>query len=626
MSPEKIRGIISDLPRDNPAECEGLIRKLYKRITSSQDTDEKENLLDELEDVAYRGLQEDLMKMLEENGLRLEALPLVVRCVTSRGELAKYLYSHSKEDLKKEDLANVDQRLRPHLEVLGGLISEGIDSTKEWVKRLCRKAPSFKVLSRLESSELQSYCQGADDGEMDQVRQLVKTVTLNEKEKLPDVPQDDRLVQNSKSTKAVDKANLKEAKELMNEAKTMATDKLKTAKKTNDKTEKIEGTIELPPDSFEQNQVQSDQMFQKIDQIKEQCSAVVESNEISKNAVEVISKASGGKALFGIYHSEYEVPKPPARPLLLPPKDVSLTSPSITTVTNCMKFSAQGAAADYIQTVESVNTNIGHAIAVSEGLLFGEVQGACGSGRQKRSHGSVREWSTSASVLHYIRMPTKSFQLEHNQIQLSESAKEMARSIAQETDKLRRQEMARIFLQRYGSHFPAGTQTLGGVFFSIADAESKKAKKKFELIRAAAGYLKEKISLAFRGDLGIGVSTAGEHSGSKGSNVGEHNERCGEFVTFSVRSIGPTTTDHDTFHKLLSDNSTWALIDRGPVQGYIPVWELLKDLGNEYETAADVLEKIWQCDEEKKKNRKIAKDELLLMKEDFLATVRMAKL
>ena len=381
MSPKKIRGKIRDLPRDNPAECEGFIRKLYKSITSLQDSDEKENLLDELETVACWGLQKDLKKMLKENGLHLEALPLVVRSMANTGELAEYLYSHSKEDLEKEGLASVNKRLRPHLEVLGGLIAEGIDSTKEWVKRLSGKVPSFKVLSRLESSELQSYCQGADDGEMDQVRQLVKTVTLNEKEKLPDVPQDDRLVQNSKSTKAVDKANLKEAKELMNEAKTMATDKSETAKKTSNKTEKIEGTIEQPPDWYEQDQLQSDQMFQQIDQIKEQCNEVVESDKICKNAVGMISKASAGKALFGIYHSEYEVPKPAARPLLLPPTDVSLTSPSITTNTNYMKFSTQGAATDYSQTVESVNTNIGLAMAGFEGLLFGEIQGVCGSER-----------------------------------------------------------------------------------------------------------------------------------------------------------------------------------------------------------------------------------------------------
>ena len=179
MSPKKIRGKICDLPRDNPAECEGFIRKLYKSITSLQDSDEKENLLDELETVACWGLQKDLKKMLKENGLHLEALPLVVRSMANTGELAEYLYSHSKEDLEKEGLASVNKRLRPHLEVLGGLIAEGIDSTKEWVKRLSGKAPSFKVLSRLESSELQSYCQGADDGEMDQVRQLVQTVKFN---------------------------------------------------------------------------------------------------------------------------------------------------------------------------------------------------------------------------------------------------------------------------------------------------------------------------------------------------------------------------------------------------------------------------------------------------------------
>ena len=157
-------------------------------------------------------------------------------------------------------------------------------------------------------------------------------------------------------------------------------------------------------------------------------------------------------------------------------------------------------------------------------------------------------------------------------------------------------------------------------------SKSKKATKKFEPMRAAAGYLKEQMSIGFRGAFGTRGSSAGEHSWSEGSNVGKHNESCGEFITYSVRSIGPTTTNPHTFRKLLSDNSTWALIDRGPVEGYIPVWELLKDLGSEYETAADVLEKIWQCDERKKKYRKIAKDELLLMKEDFFATVRMAKL
>ena len=629
MSPEKIRGEIRDLPRDNPAKCEGLIRKLYKRITSLQDYVERENLLDELEGVACWGLQEDLEKMLKENGLHLEALPLVVRYLTNTGQLAEYLYRHSEEDLEKEGLASVNKRLRPHLEVHGGLIAEGIDVTKEWVKRLCEKAPSLKVLSRLESSELQSYCQGADDGEMDQVRHLVETAKFNGKKKPPDVPQDDGLVQDTKATKAVDEANLKKAKELMNEAKTMATDKSETAKKAvNDKIKLIMETIELPLEWFNQDQMQPDQMFQQLDQIIDQCSAVVESDEIYKNAVEMITKASAGKALFGIYHSEYEVPKPAGRPLLLPPTDVSLTNPSISKDMKYMKFSSQGAATDYIRTVESLNTNIGLAIAGLEGLLFGEVQGARGSEQQKQFHNSFKEFSTSASVLHYTRTPTRSFLLERNQIKLCESAKEMARSIVQDTeiDKVQQQDMAREFFKRFGSHFPAGAQTLGGVFFSIADAESKGVKEKFELMKAATDYLKVKMSAGFLGVFNIGRSISGEYTWYKGSNEGKYKERRDKVFTYSVRSIGPTATNNITFQKLLSYNSTWALIDRGPVEGYIPVWELLKDLGGVYKTAADVLKEIWQCDENKRKVRKIAKDELLLMKEGFIAGVRMAKL
>ena len=629
MCPEKIRGEISDLPRDNPAESESLIRKLYKRISSLQDTGEKENLLDELEGVAIWGLQEDLKKMLKENGLHPEALPLVLKYLTNTGELAEYLYRHSEEDLEKEGLASVNKRLRPHLEVLGGLIAEGVDVTKEWVKRLCKKAPSFKVLSRLESSKVQSYCQGADDGEMDQVRKLVETAKFNGKKKPPNVSQDDGLVQNTKATKAVDEANLKKAKELMNEAKILATDKSETAKKTvNDKIKLIMERMELPLDWFKQDQMQPDQMFQQLDQIIDQCSAVVESDEIYKNAVEMITKASAGKALFGIYHSEYEVPKPAGRPLLLPPTDVSLTNPSISKDMKFMKFSAQGAAADYIQTVESLNTNIGLAKAGLSGLLFGEVQGARGSEQQKQFHGSFEEQLTSVSVLHYIRTPTRSFLLERYQINLCESAREMARSIVQDTemDKVQQQKRARLFLQRFGSHFPAGVQTLGGVFFSIADAESEGATKKFELVEAATDYLKVKMSAGFLGVFNIGRSISGEYTWYKGSNEGKYKERRDKVFTYSVRSIGPTATNNITFQKLLSYNSTWALIDRGPVEGYIPVWELLKDLGSEYETAANVLEEIWQCDEKERKARKIAKDELLLLKENIIAGVRMAKL
>ena len=43
------------------------------------------------------------------------------------------------------------------------------------------------------------------------------------------------------------------------------------------------------------------------------------------------------------------------------------------------------------------------------------------------------------------------------------------------------------------------------------------------------------------------------------------------------------------------------MIDRGPHEASIPIWELLRNLGGSYEDAAQVLEATWDEEEEKKK-------------------------
>ena len=52
------------------------------------------------------------------------------------------------------------------------------------------------------------------------------------------------------------------------------------------------------------------------------------------------------------------------------------------------------------------------------------------------------------------------------------------------------------------------------------------------------------------------------------------------------------------FSKLLANNSTWALIDRGSKLAYIPIWELIRELDCDFQVAADILEKTWIKDEE----------------------------
>ena len=129
------------------------------------------------------------------------------------------------------------------------------------------------------------------------------------------------------------------------------------------------------------------------------------------------------------------------------------------------------------------------------------------------------------------------------------------------------------------------------MFFSIADAESKTKTETSTLTEAAVIHLKTQIAAGFlSGALGIEGSAIGEYSSAGGRGEGNHSKSNPESFTYSVKSMGPAATNPVTFFKLLSYNSTWALIDRGIVKGYyIPVWELLRrDLGSEYEAAANV--------------------------------------
>ena len=269
-----------------------------------------------------------------------------------------------------------------------------------------------------------------------------------------------------------------------------------------------------------------------------------------------------------------------------------------------MKFSAKGTAAEYVRTVESSSTNIGIGVAGFYGLFVGEVQGGYGHESGSQVDHSVKSSTTSASVLQYIRTAKKTFQLERHQLNISLTARRMAKAITQDAkaNAAKSEKSARIFMDRYGSHFPAGVQTLGGVFFSIADAESKSTTDTFKLTETAVDHLNAQISFGFlSGAFEIGASVTGEHTTGSGKTDEKHETSDSERFTYSVKSMGPPATNPSTFHKLLSYNSTWALIDRGSFEGYIPVWELIRDLGKEFEGAVSVLEEAWCKDEKARK-------------------------
>ena len=636
QSYEKILGEIRKIPESDPSKSEGQVRQLEKMISTFHNSELKDQLLHELNGVSCRGLGEHLKTMVENTGLASEALTLVSKFLTTVPELAQHLYLTSKDVLNGEGLGMVKRRLGPNLEVLGGLKARGIDITKPWVKRLTDKVPSLHSLSRLSAEELESLCTTPDEtkkaeelpnstdtegsgkptesedegekaskGELEVVRQLGKVAEAYNRQTSA-VPPDLKLPSENPDTKAVDEEKLRKAKELMNEAKAMATEQSEEAKKaTKEKMSEMMEVLELPSDWCKQDTVDTpEQLLKDLGGIIDQYSSIAEAAESYKNDLEVVAKASGGRALRGIYYSKYASPQSAGRPVILMPSNVTLTNPDDAMKIRYLKFQESRAAANYVHTVKSSSTSIGFAVAGFYGGFVGEVKGAYSTEEHRDETRSSKTYSTSASVLQYIWTAKKCFQIEQEQMKLAESAKLMANCISKvsEKDAEKRKATARRFMEMFGSHVPAGVQTLGGVFFSIADAESEGVQKTTTLTKAATEKLQAQMSFGFLGGaFGIGGSVKAEHQGSTGETQAKQEDQKKTSYTYTVHAMGPAATNPVVFQKLLSYNSTWALIDRGPHEAYIPIWELLRNLGGSYEDAAQVLEATWDEEEETKK-------------------------
>ena len=487
-----------------------------------------------------------------------------------------------------------------------------------------------------ESGKTEESGEEASKGEMEEVRRLVKVAEAYSRQTSA-LPPDLQKSKVNADAKAIDEKKLKKAKELMNEAKQMASqqsEQAKTAAKK--KMDEMMKALELPADWNQQGDVTPDQLFQQLDGIIDQYSSIVEAGESYKSDLEVVAKASGGRALCGIYHSEYEPPRTAGRPILLMPANVTLTNPNDSMKIRYMKFSESRAAANYVHTVKSSSTSVGFSVSGYFGGFTGEVKGAYASETNRNETRSTKTLTTSASVLQYIWTAKKCFHLEEEQMKLSEGPVSMAKSLASVSDPTSKEETARRFMEIFGSHIPAGVQTLGGVFFSIADAESEEVQTTTELTKATATQLQAQCSASYSGGVfGFAASVNTEHQNASGKVNADQIDHKKNSYTFSLDTIGPAATNPVMFQKLLSYNSTWALIDRGPPQAYVPVWKLVSELGSEFKEAATVLEKTWRDDEESKKTtwkdrmeiervkrrKEDVNDELTKLRDDYVKQV-----
>lgn len=604
MEKRKIRRKIADAQKKNCIrEFRETIRQLHDQISSMRDPMRKEKLLKELQAAAHQGLAEDLTQILEESELsQKEALHLVLNHLTNVKKLAKYLNENSDkpEELTKDGMLDVTRRLRPYLKVLCKLEAKGIDVSKEWVKNLCKKSPTLRQLARLGINELRDGCKGANKGEVNDVLQVILQYTNEcpQSEQLPSGSRNETFERERDEKRAADRQNLANAKALLKEAKMLAcTDKPEVSRKINE----VIKTLELPEKWFNQEEINEEiteeeieELLSLLSQMTEHCvDAVAESVEEYESNVEIITKASKGRALSGLYYSAYEIPKPTDSRLLREPTNVNFTNPEEKEKVRCITFCEKGLATEYVNklTKLSCRTNL----CTSGGNGMASVTAGAEIRNQSQVVKNVRKTKATASALYFLQINQKTFQFDRNVLTLSSACIEEAMRLVQKANDRENLaiDAARNFLKRYGSHFPTGTQTLGGIFFTIADVESQSNTDEVILQKAATNHLEGRMSIRFLSEtFGIGGDVDSSNS-VKVKREEENSEMC---FSYSKTSMGPPAKPA-SFHKLLSYNSNWALIDRGSLENSIPVWELISDLGGVFEEAARVLESTWTTDE-----------------------------
>ena len=593
----KIRREIADIENNNSIrECQETIRQLIDQISSMRDPMEKENLAKELKAVAHQGLTDDLTQILEESELlQEEALILVLNKITNVKKLAEYLNEKSDEpeELRNAGMVNVSRALGPHLEVLCKLQAKRIDVLKEWVKNLCKRAPSLHKLSRLGIYELRECCKGADRGEINDVCEVILEYTeeRSNREQLPPVPHSKTFLP---ERKVDDMQNLTETQKLLKKAKGQTP--RNQPKDSEEIAEKVVKTLDLPENWFNQEEI-TNGLLGSLIQMTKDCVNAVEAAEEYESNVEIIKKASEGRALCGLYHSEYGTPQHTDSQLLREPTNVNFANPEKKEDFRCISFCTKGLASNYVEKLTKLSCRTNLCASGWNGMP--SVKAGAGIQKQSQISNNFKSCKTSASVLYFSRINQKTFRFDLKDIRLSSACTEDAMRLVQKANDDSDDELvndaARDFLKRYGSHFPTGTQTLGGIFFTIADVESLSNMDEVTLQTAAKNHLEGQMSLRFLSDtFGIGGNVVSSKS-VKVKHTEENNEMC---FSYSKASMGPPANPA-TFHKLLSYNSNWALIDRG--DNIKPVWELVKDLGGVFEEAAQILKNTWNSAENKRK-------------------------
>ncbi|KAG7387261.1 hypothetical protein PHYPSEUDO_014547 [Phytophthora pseudosyringae] len=295
----------------------------------------------------------------------------------------------------------------------------------------------------------------------------------------------------------------------------------------------------------------------------------------------VVGYASGGLAMYGVSLGleQSEIAKKPAKPLIRAPQYCPLISPEVGYTTKEEIFFSTESANRFRSAVTSCGASISAAVQASGWGFHAEASHSSSKSSTEKNKEQAEFQSNTAIHMVYAVVPTKAFRIPEEDMVLTVEARNAALAVSSRAE-------ARCFLEDYGSHIPSGNQHLGGVFWKIVEMKADEKTSATTLETAMAAETNNSLAVGMSG-WGSLAPLSGGASASKGSfdktgtATGDTKSASTYSLTTKIECTGPPITSYDMFVKVLVEkNQSWHIIDRGGIDGLVPVWNVLESSGD----------------------------------------------
>ncbi|XP_056342764.1 interferon-induced very large GTPase 1-like [Oenanthe melanoleuca] len=299
---------------------------------------------------------------------------------------------------------------------------------------------------------------------------------------------------------------------------------------------------------------------------------------------EVLRRASGGLALQGIYRTSRAGDVLATREQLLRvPEGFQLAGPEQGSQHERREFSSSEAENNFTKCMEQ----LGFSISFSTKFAFWRINLGVdvnynSSSRSQETHESHSEQSYFCTTkFQYI--PLASCYFQRHQLRLSDAAlrelqdMEKILGVTGKEDNPTFVNMCESFFSRFGSHISQGPLHFGGIFWWKASTEGFRAQHREEMKRQTSEALNCLVRKSY-GDFLESAAGAADISTpiSQASVLGRASASSHTAIQlYMVNTGGPADTTSLPQWKtgLVSDNTTWCVIDRGAE--LIPVWDVI---------------------------------------------------